>query len=606
MVITGRSGSLIPEEFLQELKDRCDIESVVSKYVNLRRSGRGFVGLCPFHSEKTPSFHLYPENQSFYCFGCETGGDVITFIRKIENLDYVEAVRFLAQMAGMEMPAQEEHDGAAALRSRILELNRKAALFFHNCLLSPQGKPGRDYLEKRRLQPHTITHFGLGYAPDSWNALTDYLHSQGYRDSELIASALAGYSKRTSRCYDLFRNRVIFPIIDLRGNVIAFGGRVLDDSKPKYLNSNDTPVFKKSRCLFALNFAKSGRAGNLILCEGYMDAIALHQAGFTNAVATLGTALTPEQSRLMARYAKEVIVSYDSDEPGRNAARRAIGLLTPAGLHVRVLQIEGGKDPDEFIKTYGADRFRLMLEKCGNHIEYRLNDAMSKYHLEAAEERAACLKEAVAVLATVPSLVERDVYAGRLADKLGVDKESILADADRLAGRSGRTARKTRLRAEMAASRGFQDKINPEKRHHLLAARAEENLIVLLYRNPDFLSAVDGLIRPEDFLTAFNRRVFEAVRGEVLRGGEIGLEGIGAQFTADEMGRISALLMTRQVSDSMEEVRDCCHAIRSERLAQEASGAADASVPVDDAVKVFQEVRQKKLEEKNKTGGSLL
>lgn len=593
---------MIPEEFLQELKYRCDIESVVSKYVNLRRSGRGFVGLCPFHSEKTPSFHLYPENQSFYCFGCETGGDVITFIRKIENLDYVEAVQFLAQMAGLEMPAQEEdHNGEAALRARILEINRKAALFFHRCLLSPQGRAGLDYFTRRRLEPHTITHFGLGYAPDSWNALTDHLRSQGYRDDEMAASALVGRSRQTGRCYDLFRNRVIFPIIDLRGNVIAFGGRVLDDSKPKYLNSNDTPVFKKSRCLFALNFAKNGKAEHLILCEGYMDAIALHQAGFTNAVATLGTALTPEQARLMTRYAKEVVVSYDSDEPGRNAARRAIGLLTPVGLNVRVLHIEGGKDPDEFIKTYGADRFRLMLEKCGNHIEYRLNDAMSKYHLEVAEERAACLKEAVAVLATVPSLVERDVYAGRLADKLGVNKESILTDTDRLAGQKGRTDRKTRLRAEMAASRGFQDRINPEKRQHLRAALAEENLIVLLCRHPEFLSTVDSLIRPEDFLTAFNRRVFEAVRGEVLRTGEAGLESIGARFTADEMGRISALLTQRRVSDTVGEVRDCCEAIQKERLAKEASGAAQ-----DNAVVIFEEIRQKKLEDKNKTGGSLL
>ena len=592
---------MIPEEFLQELKNRCDIESVVSKYVNLRRSGRGFMGLCPFHSEKTPSFYLYPESQSFYCFGCETGGDVITFIRKIENLDYVEAVKFLAQMAGMEVPVEEEHDGSAALRGRILEINRKAALFFHRCLFSPQGKAGLAYFEKRRLSPRTITHFGLGYAPDSWNTLTDYLRAQGYRDEELVAAALAGRSRQTGRCYDLFRNRVMFPIIDLRGNVIAFGGRVLDDSKPKYLNSNDTPAFQKSRCLFALNFAKSSRADHLILCEGYMDAIALHQAGFDNAVATLGTSLTPEQSRLMARYTKEVIVSYDSDEPGRNAARRAIGLLTPAGLNVRVLHIEGGKDPDEFIKTYGADRFRLMLEKSGNHIEYRLNDAMSKYHLEIAEERAACLKEAAAVLATVPSAVERDVYAGRLADKLGVDKESILADADRLAGKNGRAAHKTRLRAEMAASRGFQDKINPEKRQHLLAARAEENLIVLLYRNPDFLAAVDKLIRAEDFFTAFNRRLFEAVRDEVIQKGEAGLETLGARFTADEMGKITALIMTRKVSDTVEEVRDCCDTIQKERLAKEVSGAAKSN-----AAEIFEEIRQKKLETKNKTGGSLL
>ena len=591
----------IPEEFLQELKYRCDMESVVSRYVNLRRSGRSLVGLCPFHSEKTPSFHVYPENQSFYCFGCETGGDIITFIRKIENLDYVEAVRFLAQQAGMEMPAEHTDDAAAVLRARILEINRKAALFFHHCLKSPQGKAGLAYLEARKLRPETIKGFGLGYAPDSWDSLTRYLHSEGYRDEELRAAALAGLSKKTGNCYDLFRNRVIFPIIDLRGNVIAFGGRVLDDSKPKYLNSNDTPVFKKSRCLFALNFAKNGNNNTMILCEGYMDAIALHQAGFRNSVATLGTALTPEQSRLMARYAREVIISYDSDAAGRNAAQRAIGLLTAAGLSVRVLHIEGGKDPDEFIKTYGAERFRRMLEKSGNHIEYRLNEAMARYDLNITEQRAAYLKEAAEVLATVQSHVERDVYAGRLADQLGVSRESILADADRIGDGRRRNSQKTQLRAELAATRGFQDKINSEKRDHLKAARAEENLIVLLYKNPDFLETVEGLIRPEDFLTAFNRRVFEALCRTVRDSGTAALAALGAQFTADEMGKISALVMTRQVSNTLEEVRDCCDVIRQEKLGSELTAADDAG-----AEALFEKLRQKKLDDKKKTGGSHL
>ena len=592
---------VIPEEFLQELKYRCDVESIISRYVNLRRSGRSLVGLCPFHSEKTPSFHVYPENQSFYCFGCETGGDIVTFIRKIENLDYVEAVRFLAQQAGMEMPAENTDDAAAVLRARILEINRKAALFFHHCLKLPEGKAGLAYLEARKLRPETITGFGLGYAPDSWDSLTRHLHAEGYRDEELRAAALAGLSKKTGGCYDLFRNRVMFPIIDLRGNVIAFGGRVLDDSKPKYLNSNDTPVFKKSRCLFALNFAKNGNNNSMILCEGYMDAIALHQAGFRNAVATLGTALTPDQSRLMARYAKEVIISYDSDAAGRNAAQRAIGLLTAAGLSVRVLHIEGGKDPDEFIKTHGAERFRQMLEKSGNHIEYRLNEALSRYDLNITEQRAAYLKEAAEVLATVQSRVERDVYAGRLADKLGVSRESILADAERLGDSRRKSRQKNQLRAELAATRGFQDRINTEKRDHLKAARAEENLIVLLYKNPDFLEPIEKLIRPEDFLTAFNRRIFEALRRAVRDAGAAALTALGAEFTAGEMGKISALLMTRQVSNTIEEVRDCCEVIRQEKMGDEMTDTDDGSAAV-----LFEKLRQKKLDDKKKTGGSHL
>ncbi|HCC00251.1 MAG TPA: DNA primase, partial [Ruminococcaceae bacterium] len=386
---------MIPESFLQELKDRCDIEQIISRYVDLRKGGRTLVGLCPFHSEKTPSFHVYPDDQHFYCFGCETGGDVITFIRKIENLDYREAVEFLASQAGLSMPAEDhETDQIARNRMRILEMNRLAARFFYACLLSPSGKVGLDYFNKRALSMKTIRMFGLGYAPAGGGLLQAYLRKKGFSDEEMLAAALV-FRRRSGGYYDAFRSRVIFPIIDLRGNVIAFGGRVLDDSKPKYLNSNDTSAFHKGKSLFALNFAKSSKESSLLLCEGYMDAIALHQAGFTNAVATLGTALTPEQARLMARYVKEVVISYDADKAGQNASKRAITLLTDAGLLVRVLKIEGGKDPDEFIKTYGADRFRLLLKHSGNHIEYRLAAALEKYDIQITEQKASYLKEAV-------------------------------------------------------------------------------------------------------------------------------------------------------------------------------------------------------------------
>ncbi|ADU26610.1 DNA primase [Ethanoligenens harbinense] len=581
---------MISEAFLQEMKDRCDIESVVSRYVNLRKSGKSMVGLCPFHSEKTPSFHVYPDDQHFYCFGCETGGDVITFIRKIENLEYREAVEFLAAQAGLTVP--DDAPGAQAAsreRARILEMNRAAARFFHECLISPQGKEGLAYFEQRGLSMHTIRSFGLGYAPDGWNHLLGYLQQQGFRPEELAAGALA-LRGRNGGYYDAFRHRVMFPIIDLRGNVVAFGGRVLDDSKPKYLNSNDTPAFHKSKCLFALNFAKNSGGRSLILCEGYMDAIALHQAGFRNAVATLGTALTPEQVRLMARYAKEVVISYDADKAGQNASQRAIGLLTQAGLAVRVLRIEGGKDPDEFIRTHGADRFRMLLEHSGNHIEYRLASALQKYNVDITEQKAAYLKEAVEILATVESMVERDVYAGKLAETLGVSKENVLADAAALRAKRQGREKKARVREEIAAAHGMKDRVNPEKRANLLAARAEENLIVLLYRNPDFLKRMDNLIRPEDFVTAFNRRVYTALREQAIAGGEPDLSALGAQFSADEMGKITGLLHKTLVSDTLQEAHDCAAVLLKEQVNRRAAEQQDAQAAYD-------AIRVKKLEE---------
>ena len=590
----------LSSDFLQELKYRCDIESIVSKYVNLRKSGRSLSGLCPFHSEKTPSFHVFPDNQSFYCFGCETGGDVITFIRKIENLDYIEAVKYLAQLTGLEVPLEEDRT-AAVLRQKTLEINREAARFFYQCLMSPQGATGMRYFEKRQLSLSTIRGFGLGYAPDSWDALLRHLTGAGYAEAEIYAASLI-VKGRKGNFYDQFRNRVMFPIIDLRGNVIAFGGRVMDDGQPKYLNSADSPVFKKSRNLFALNFAKNGNTTTGILCEGYMDVISMHQAGFKNAFATLGTALTPDQSRLLSRYFKEVIISYDSDAPGQKAAKRAIGLLTQAGLSVRVLRMEGGKDPDEFIKTHGADKFRLLLEKCGNHIEYRLTDAKSRYDVGIPEQKVAFLKEAAAILATVENRMEREVYAGRIAEELSVSKESILDETEKILRRSRSAGRREKLRTQMAGSQGLSDRINPEKSRYLKAARAEENLIVLLCKNPDFLSKIDALLSTEDFVTAFNQKVYRAARGLIEEQGEATISALGAYFTPEEISKITSLLVTRQVSNTMEEARDCAEVVLSEKRKEQVQPDQLNETQVNE---FFTNIRKKKLEEKNKTGGSL-
>ncbi|MCI8496921.1 MAG: DNA primase, partial [Clostridiales bacterium] len=383
----------LPQEFIQELRARNDIESVISSYVNLRRRGRNLVGLCPFHNEKTPSFTVYPENGSFYCFGCGAGGDAINFIRKIENLDYIEAVRFLAARAGLQMPEDRASDETAAIRTRVLEMNRAAGRFFYSVLYSPVGKQALDYLHRRGLSDATIRHFGLGFAPDSWDSLLKHMRQKGFTGEDLRVADLALKGRRESY-YDKFRNRVIFPIIDLRGSVIGFGGRVMDDSKPKYLNTADTLVFKKSMNLFAMNFAKNAKAGCLILAEGYMDVISMHQAGFTHAAAKLGTALTMQQAKLLKRYTDEIIIAGDNDEAGQKAVARDIGMLRDAGLSIRVLTVPDGKDPDEYIRENGALKFKHLLDKTGNDIEYRLAKIRSKYSLSQPDGKVAFLKEA--------------------------------------------------------------------------------------------------------------------------------------------------------------------------------------------------------------------
>ncbi len=455
----------LPESFLQELKARTDITDLVSSYVNLRRSGRNLVGLCPFHHEKTPSFNVYPDNGSFYCFGCGTGGDVITFVRKIENLDYIESVRFLAQRAGLQVPEEQVDDSMSRLRTRILEINRESARFFHRVLLSEIGKPGLDYLVRRGLSMATIRHFGLGFSPPGRFALSDHLKKMGYTDQELIQANVA-FQSRSGRIMDRFHSRVMFPIIDLRGNVVAFGGRILTDEKPKYINTSDTPVYHKSSGLFAMNFAKNNGGQQLILAEGYMDVISLHQAGFTNAMASLGTSLTVEQARLMARYAKEVVVCYDSDSAGQKAASRAIPMLRDAGLLVKVLTIPGNKDPDEYIRSHGEEGkayFKRLLDECGNDVEYRLARLKDSCNVETAEGRVAYLTEAAKLLATLDSQIEQEVYAGKLAEEMSVDKSAILLQMKKQSRQRTRQERQRQFRETQQKVSAVGDQVNPEK-----------------------------------------------------------------------------------------------------------------------------------------------
>ena len=418
----------LSDDFLEQIRDRNDIESVISSYVELKRRGRNLTGLCPFHNEKTPSFTVYPETSSYYCFGCHVGGDVITFIRNIENLDYIDAVKFLADRSGIKMPDERFDDTVHEKRKLTYEMNRAAAKFFHETLMSDKGKAQREYFIERKLSKNDIIRFGLGAAPDDWHSLTNYLVSQGFSKDDLVRADLVKLSEKNGKknYYDNFRNRAIFPVIDLRGNVVAFGGRVLDDSKPKYINTGDTPVYKKGRELFALNLAKNGNNGKLILCEGYMDVITLHRFGFTNAVAGLGTALTPEQVTLISRYAEEVYLCYDSDEAGQKAVKAALSLFSKTGVKVKVIMLDGGKDPDKILNNRGGqDKFNTLIENALNAIEYYLYILKAKYNLKTADGRQNYLNDASKLLMRVGA-IERDVYASKLAEELGVSKDSIL------------------------------------------------------------------------------------------------------------------------------------------------------------------------------------
>lgn len=531
----------LPESFLQELKARSDIAEIAASYVNLKHSGRNLVGLCPFHSEKSPSFNIYPENGSFYCFGCGVGGDVITFVRRIENLDYMEAIRFLAQRAGLQVPETEVDNGMAKLRTRILEINRETARFYYSVMKSEAGRLGREYFARRALKPETIRHFGLGYSPSSRFALVDALEKKGYAQNEMILANVA-FKSRSGRAVDRFFGRVMFPIIDLRGNVVAFGGRTLGDDKPKYLNTSETPVFNKGNMLFAFNFAKNSNSGRLILCEGYMDVIALHQAGFGEAVATLGTSLTSAQARLMSRYVKEVVVCYDSDAPGQKAASRAIPLLRDAGLLVKVLTVAGGKDPDEYIKANGPLKFKQLLESCGNDVEYRLQKAKQGLNLQNPEQRVEYLNAATSILATLGNRIEQEVYAGRLAQEAGIATATVMNQILSYSKKNRKKQMKKQFQAVQRETAGLRDTVNPEKAKNLRAAVAEEALIAYLLKFPESAEKVAKLLPPEKFITSFNRRVYRIIVGRITNGNTVDLADLSEEFSMDEISSISRIL----------------------------------------------------------------
>lgn len=560
----------LSDSFLQELKMKTDIEDVISTYVTLKRRGATLVGLCPFHNEKTPSFTVYPATQSFYCFGCGAGGDAITFLKKIENLDYLDAVKTLAQRAGLQMPQERFDDSLSKRRRRILEMNREAARFYHSVLLSPEGKVGYDYYIGRALSAATINHFGLGFAPNQWDALLKHMRAKGYQPAELVDAGLA--RKGQKGYYDNFRNRVMTPIIDVRGNVIAFGGRVLDDSKPKYINTGDTLVYKKTNELFALNFAKDSKEDALILCEGYMDVIAMHQAGFTNAVAGCGTALTTEQVRLISRYAKEVILTYDADEAGQKALQKAMTLFDQTDVKVRIPALVGGKDPDEIIRTYGRDKFKGMLEGASNETEFRLLALRRQYNLATTQGKIDFIGGALQILATLPP-VEQDLYVSRLSEELGVERQNMKVQLQDLVARQGNRREKREFKRIVQENMRKTARETMATDASLRKLRAEDRLISLLLRYPD-CSRLCKDFDPQWLTPGFAQRVFTLILQRLENGDGTELMDLRDRLTDDEMGRLSGIIARGgESADAKQEFSDCLQTIRAEQQKKQESAA---------------------------------
>lgn len=528
-----------PNAFIDELINKNDIEDVVSQYVRLTRKGGNLFGLCPFHGEKTASFSVSQDKQIFYCFGCGKGGGVITFIMEIESLDFPDAIRFLAKRAGLAVPEDGGFESSYKIKEEICDINKKAARFYYETLQSQKGSAARAYIEKRGLSRGTVTRFGIGASPDGWDSLITAMKAEGVSPQQLVAAGLAIKNAESGSIYDRFRNRLMFPIIDLRGSVIGFGGRVLDDSQPKYLNSPETAAFNKSKNLFALNIAKKSKQGRIILTEGYMDAISLHQAGFDNAVASLGTSLTAEHAKLLGKYANEAVIAYDGDEAGQNAAKRAIGVLSKESISIKIIRMEGAKDPDEYIRKFGQESFKRLVERSGNHIEFRLSSIQSKFNLTADEDKVSFLKEAVELIAGLNTAVEREVYGTRVAEAAGVAYDTVKIEVDRALKKKLSSQKKKQEHLDLSPAVTVQPKISSVKFQNVKSARAEQGLIKALVTDPALWPKCD-MLSPERFSVPLYGRVYGLLRERQGSGAPAAaLEGV---LTAEEMTHITALL----------------------------------------------------------------
>ena len=585
---------MIPESIISEIKYRNDIETAVSSYVNLKRRGKNLVGLCPFHSEKTPSFTVYPENGSFYCFGCGVGGDVFTFTGLIENLDYIEAVKLLAERSGVALPQDGYDDSMQRLKNKIYDINRDTARFFHSFLMSEGGKWALDYLLGRGLTLKTIKHFGLGAAPDSWDMLIKHLKEKGYSQEDMLAAGVVGKSSRGT-LYDRFRKRVMFPIINIRGNIIAFSGRAMpgeDKQGGKYVNTSDTPVYKKSSNLFGMNFAKNVCSERVILVEGNMDVISLHQAGFTNAVAPLGTAFTMEQANLLARYTKEIVLTLDADAAGQKAIKRASELLENTGLKTRVVVIPDGKDPDEFIKKNGPDRFQALLDGAVSDIEYKLLTAAKDINLESEDGRLRYLSAAAEIVAGSDDVMTRDIYIGRLSERYGVSRTALNTKVDEIRKKNIRISKKKEI-SDIIRPKFTRDDINPERRRSPKAAAAEETLIAVLLKNPDFYKYAKEQLPPEKLITSLNRRIYEIILSSLEKGGSLDISVFAERLLPAEIGYLVSLQNSEKAGKNPEIVlKDCIRVILEEDMLLTAQNRENTSV--EDWAEALQTIIDKK------------
>lgn len=553
-----------PEAFLDELIARNPIEDVVSQYVNLKRSGSNLFGLCPFHGEKTPSFSVSPDKGIYYCFGCHKGGSVINFEMEIEGLSYPDAVRALAKRAGLEVPEDEQYQSRYRQQERLWALHKEAARFFHSQLYAPIGANALQYATGRGMPKSILTKFGIGYAPDSWTDLVDYLRSKNYTDQELRDSGLVTVSQKNGNLLDRFRDRLMFPIIDVRGNVIGFGGRIMnssDKSAAKYLNSPETLIFNKRKNLFALNLAKKSKLGYLILVEGYMDAIALHQYGFDCAVASLGTALTEDGANLLSRYTEQVVLIYDGDEAGQNATQRAIPILERAGLQVKVLKMRDAKDPDEYLKKFGADRFRILLEESANRVEYQLNAILKKYDLRDDEQKVQYLQESAGLIGSLSSAVQREVYGGRVAEAAGISEDAMRLEVNRALKRRTYQEKKKQEKIDLSPARNLQPKEKSIRYSNLRSARAEEMIIAQVLREPALFAQIPDL-QPEIFSSEFLGRAFRQLRDRYHQGLDVSLGGL-SDFTAEEMSHLAGISQ-QQGPVNERSLLDCVNIIREE------------------------------------------
>ena len=564
-----------PPSFLDELVARNPIEDVVGHYVTLKRSGSNMFGLCPFHGEKTASFSVAPDKGIYYCFGCHKGGGVINFMMELEGLSYPDAVRNLAARVGMEVPEDEQYQSRYRQQERLWALHKEAARFFHSQLYAPVGRAALEYALGRGMSKSIHTTFGVGYAPDSWDSLVKAMRAKGYTEEELKESGLVTVSQKNGRIFDRFRDRLMFPIIDVRGNVIGFGGRIIknDPNAAKYLNSPETIIFNKRKNLFGLNLAKKSKAGSLILVEGNIDVVALHQYGFDNAIASLGTSLTEEQAALMTRYAEQVVLIYDGDKAGQNATQRAIPILEKAGLQVKVLQLKDAKDPDEFLKKFGADKFKLLLEGSSNRVEYQLNAIARKYDIREDDQKVKFINEAADFISTLPNAVQREVYGHRVADAAKISYDALKLEVNKAFKRRMARERKKQEQIDLAPAKALQPKGRTIHYDNMKSAMAEETVLAMILRDPALFAAAKDL-KAEEFSSALLGNAYGQLKLRYEQGLEVA-PGVLADLNTEEMSHITAVYHRQQGPVSEQALSDCVRTIKAEHSATKVSSDDD-------------------------------